>query len=104
MNVDLVPLALPPRARKVLAVVMLGVWALSRNRWRGATVLMTLAAIPKIWVLPLLSLVAVLGVLASGLVQAENIRIIAPQGFMEEATSENIIAGTAMTGYFFATT
>ena len=38
----------------------------------------------------------VLGVLASGLVQAENIRIIAPQGFMEEATSENIIAGTAM--------
>jgi alkyl sulfatase BDS1-like metallo-beta-lactamase superfamily hydrolase len=38
----------------------------------------------------------VLGVLASGLVQAENIRIIAPEGFMEEATSENLIAGTAM--------
>jgi alkyl sulfatase BDS1-like metallo-beta-lactamase superfamily hydrolase len=38
----------------------------------------------------------VLGVLASGLVQAENIRIIAPGGFMEEATSENLIAGTAM--------
>ena len=38
----------------------------------------------------------VLGVLASGQVHVENIRIIAPQGFMEEATSENIIAGTAM--------
>ena len=38
----------------------------------------------------------VLGVLASGQVQVENIRIIAPQGFLEEATSENIIAGTAM--------
>jgi len=38
----------------------------------------------------------VLGVLDSEQVQAENIRIIAPQGFMEEATSENIIAGTAM--------
>jgi len=38
----------------------------------------------------------VLGVLDSDQVQAENIRIIAPQGFMEEATSENIIAGTAM--------
>jgi alkyl sulfatase BDS1-like metallo-beta-lactamase superfamily hydrolase len=38
----------------------------------------------------------VLGVLASGQVQAENLRIIAPEGFMEEATSENIIAGTAM--------
>ena len=38
----------------------------------------------------------VLGVLTSEGVQAESIRIIAPQGFMEEATSENIIAGTAM--------
>jgi len=38
----------------------------------------------------------VLGVLTSEGAQAENIRIIAPQGFMEEATSENIIAGTAM--------
>ena len=38
----------------------------------------------------------VLGVLASERVRADNIRIIAPQGFMEEATSENIIAGTAM--------
>ena len=34
--------------------------------------------------------------LASEGVEAENIRIIAPQGFMEEATSENVIAGTAM--------
>jgi len=38
----------------------------------------------------------VLGVLTSEQVLAENIRIIAPQGFMEEATSENLIAGTAM--------
>lgn len=38
----------------------------------------------------------VLGVLAGEGVQAENIRIIAPQGFMEEATSENVIAGPAM--------
>ena len=38
----------------------------------------------------------VLGVLASEGVQAENIRIIAPEGFMEEATSENLIAGPAM--------
>jgi len=38
----------------------------------------------------------VLGVLAGEGVLAENIRIIAPQGFMEEATSENVIAGTAM--------
>jgi alkyl sulfatase BDS1-like metallo-beta-lactamase superfamily hydrolase len=38
----------------------------------------------------------VLGVLTSEGVQAESIRIIAPQGFMDEATSENIIAGTAM--------
>jgi len=38
----------------------------------------------------------VLGVLTSEGVEAENIRIIAPEGFMEEATSENIIAGPAM--------
>ena len=38
----------------------------------------------------------VLGVMASGQVQAENFRIIAPEGFLEEASSENIIAGTAM--------
>jgi alkyl sulfatase BDS1-like metallo-beta-lactamase superfamily hydrolase len=38
----------------------------------------------------------VLGVLAGEGVQAENIRIIAPEGFMEEATSENLIAGPAM--------
>ena len=43
----------------VLAVLMLGVWALGAGRWRAATVLMTLAAVPKIWVLPLLSLIAV---------------------------------------------
>ena len=38
----------------------------------------------------------VLGVLAGEGVQAENIRIIAPEGFLEEATSENLIAGPAM--------
>jgi len=38
----------------------------------------------------------VLGVLTAEGVQAENVRIIAPAGFMEEATSENVIAGTAM--------
>lgn len=38
----------------------------------------------------------VLGVLTAEGVQAQNLRIIAPEGFMEEATSENIIAGTAM--------
>jgi len=38
----------------------------------------------------------VLGVLAEEGGMAENIRVIAPQGFMEEATSENVIAGTAM--------
>ncbi len=37
-----------------------------------------------------------LGVLSSEQVRAENIRIIAPEGFMVEATSENLIAGTAM--------
>jgi alkyl sulfatase BDS1-like metallo-beta-lactamase superfamily hydrolase len=38
----------------------------------------------------------VLGVLAEAGELAEDVRIIAPQGFMEEATSENVIAGTAM--------
>jgi alkyl sulfatase BDS1-like metallo-beta-lactamase superfamily hydrolase len=38
----------------------------------------------------------VLGVLTSEGVQTENIRIIAPEGFMQEATSENVIAGPAM--------
>jgi alkyl sulfatase BDS1-like metallo-beta-lactamase superfamily hydrolase len=38
----------------------------------------------------------VLGILSAGQVEAEQIRIIAPAGFMEEATSENIIAGPAM--------
>jgi alkyl sulfatase BDS1-like metallo-beta-lactamase superfamily hydrolase len=38
----------------------------------------------------------VLGVLTGEGVQAENMRIIAPEGFMEEATSENIVAGIAM--------
>jgi len=38
----------------------------------------------------------VLGVLTAEGVQAENLRILAPEGFMEEATSENVIAGTAM--------
>ena len=38
----------------------------------------------------------VLGVLTAEGVQAQNIRIVAPEGFMEEATSENVIAGTAM--------
>jgi alkyl sulfatase BDS1-like metallo-beta-lactamase superfamily hydrolase len=38
----------------------------------------------------------VLGVLTAQGVVAENIRIIVPQGFMEEATSENVIAGPAM--------
>ncbi len=38
----------------------------------------------------------VLGLLEEAGVSADALRIIAPQGFMEEATSENIIAGTAM--------
>jgi len=38
----------------------------------------------------------VLGILTADGIRAENIRIIAPAGFMEAATSENIIAGTAM--------
>lgn len=43
----------------VLAVVLLGVWALKAGRWRVAGALLTLAAIPKVWVVPLLSMVAV---------------------------------------------
>ena len=38
----------------------------------------------------------VLGILSAEQVEAEQIRIIAPEGFMDEATSENIIAGPAM--------
>lgn len=38
----------------------------------------------------------VLGVLSAKEIETGNIRIIAPEGFMHEATSENIIAGTAM--------
>ncbi len=38
----------------------------------------------------------VLGILTAEGIFAEKIRIIAPEGFMEAATSENIIAGTAM--------
>ena len=37
-----------------------------------------------------------LGLVTAEQVKQEGIRIIAPEGFMEEATSENIIAGTAM--------
>ncbi len=46
----------------------------------------------------------VLGVVSSEEVARENIRVIAPEGFMIEATSENIMAGTAMSrraGYQF---
>lgn len=43
----------------VLALLMIGLWALSTQRWRRAAAVMTLAAVPKIWVLPLLSVVAV---------------------------------------------
>jgi alkyl sulfatase BDS1-like metallo-beta-lactamase superfamily hydrolase len=38
----------------------------------------------------------VLGVISPEEALKENIQVIAPQGFMEEATSENIIAGSAM--------
>jgi alkyl sulfatase BDS1-like metallo-beta-lactamase superfamily hydrolase len=38
----------------------------------------------------------VLGLLQEAGISADGLRIIAPRGFMEEATSENIIAGTAM--------
>ncbi len=38
----------------------------------------------------------VLGVVSAAEAKEKNIRIIAPQGFMEAATSENIIAGMAM--------
>lgn len=37
-----------------------------------------------------------LGLVTSEQVREQGIRVIAPEGFMEEATSENIIAGTAM--------
>lgn len=46
----------------------------------------------------------VLGMLSAEQVEKEGIRIIAPKGFMEEATSENIIAGIGMgrrAGYQF---
>ncbi len=38
----------------------------------------------------------VTGILSPEEAKADNVRIIAPQGFMEEAVSENIIAGIAM--------
>ena len=38
----------------------------------------------------------VLGITDQETIKAQNIRVIAPQGFMEAATSENIIAGVAM--------
>ncbi|WDP89570.1 MAG: MBL fold metallo-hydrolase [Desulfobacter sp.] len=38
----------------------------------------------------------VLGVVTPDQVRSDNIRVIAPEGFMAEATSENIIAGIAM--------
>ncbi|MFT7492362.1 MAG: alkyl sulfatase BDS1-like metallo-beta-lactamase superfamily hydrolase [Pseudohongiellaceae bacterium] len=37
-----------------------------------------------------------LGLVTAEQVKQQGIRVIAPEGFMEEATSENIIAGTAM--------
>ncbi|MCP3943780.1 MAG: MBL fold metallo-hydrolase [Desulfobacteraceae bacterium] len=37
-----------------------------------------------------------LGIITPEQAKKQNVRIIAPQGFMEEATSENIIAGVAM--------
>jgi len=36
------------------------------------------------------------GVLAAAGAEADNVRIIAPKGFMEESTSENLLAGPAM--------
>lgn len=38
----------------------------------------------------------VLGIVTPEQAASEKIRVIAPQGFMEESTSENIVAGTAM--------
>ncbi len=38
----------------------------------------------------------VLGLLEAAGAEPDRLRIIAPQGFMEEATSENVVAGTAM--------
>lgn len=46
----------------------------------------------------------VLGVISSEEASRENVQVIAPGGFMKEATSENIMAGTAMSrraGYQF---
>lgn len=46
----------------------------------------------------------VLGITSAEDVAAEGIRVIAPEGFMEEATSENVIAGVAMgrrAGYMY---
>jgi len=37
-----------------------------------------------------------LGIASSGQVKAQGIKVVAPEGFMEEATSENIVAGMAM--------
>jgi alkyl sulfatase BDS1-like metallo-beta-lactamase superfamily hydrolase len=38
----------------------------------------------------------VLGIVSAEDAKARHVRIIAPQGFMEESTSENVLAGTAM--------
>jgi alkyl sulfatase BDS1-like metallo-beta-lactamase superfamily hydrolase len=38
----------------------------------------------------------VLGVIGADEAQQRNLRIVAPKGFMEEATSENVLAGVAM--------
>ena len=46
----------------------------------------------------------VLGIMSAAEVKKNNLRIIAPIGFMEEATSENILAGTIMArraGYMY---
>lgn len=44
------------------------------------------------------------GIVSREMVRAENIRVIAPHGFSEEAVAENVLAGTAMArrvGYMF---
>ncbi|MBI9093152.1 MAG: MBL fold metallo-hydrolase [Desulfobacterium sp.] len=38
----------------------------------------------------------VLGIMSAGEAKKNNVRIVAPQGFMKEATSENILAGPTM--------
>lgn len=46
----------------------------------------------------------VLGITSAAEVREQGIRVIAPEGFLEEATSENVIAGTAMgrrAGYMY---